>query len=132
MIEILNGLICFVTITVSFLYGTRVAWGCGKKCVFKESTEKRKRLLSESVPTATALYFFGFQVGFNYYFDGLVAILIYSLTSAILFSHLVVSIAMPELKRRPLSTEVAPRKIRIGINARKNEIGGPVFVRRRF
>ena len=35
MIEILCGLISFVTATVSFLYGTRIAWVSGKKCNFK-------------------------------------------------------------------------------------------------
>jgi polyferredoxin len=106
MIEILSGLISFVTATVSFLYGTRIAWVCGKKCTFKESPANRKQLLSLSLPAATALYLFGFLVIFIYLFDGFVTVLIPALMCATLCPLLLVSMAMPELRRKRQATEV--------------------------
>jgi hypothetical protein len=101
MIEALGGIFCFVTAVVSFLYGTRVAWVCGKKCQFKEDPQNRKELLLECLPASTAIYFFGFMVVFGFLLDGFLTIFILSLTSAIILSHLVVTMAMPDLKRKP-------------------------------
>ena len=108
MIEILCGLISFVTATVSFLYGTRIAWVCGKKCNFKESPADRKQLLSMSIPAATAVYLFGFLIVFISLFDGFVTVLMPALTSAILLSLLMVSMPMPELRRKPQATKETP------------------------
>ena len=101
MFEALRGMACFVTISVSLIYGTRIAWVCGKKCNFKEEPEHKKQTLFESVPAATLVYFFGFVVTFNLCISGFLTILVTSLTSAILLSGTVVTMAMPELKRRP-------------------------------
>ncbi len=101
MFEALRGMACFVTISVSLIYGTRIAWVCGKKCNFKEDPENKKQSLSESIPAATLIYFFGFLVIFNLCISGFVTILVTSLTSAILLTGTVVTMAMPELKRRP-------------------------------
>ena len=101
MFEALIGVFGFVTATVSFLYGTRIAWVCGKKCHFKEIPENKKLLLSESLPSASAVYFFGFVIVFSLFFDGFLTVFVSSLTSAILLSHLVVTMAMPELRRKP-------------------------------
>lgn len=101
MFEALRGIACFVTVTVSLLYGTRIAWICGKKCNFKEKPENRKQVIFESIPTAAIVYFFGFLIIFSFFINGFLTILISSLTSAILLSGFVVSMAMPELKRKP-------------------------------
>jgi len=101
MFEALSGMFCFVTAAVSMIYGTRIAWVCGKKCNFKEEPENKKLLLSESIPSATAVYLFGFLIVFSYFMNGFVTIFLFSITSAILLSHLVVTMAMPELKRKP-------------------------------
>lgn len=109
MIEILCGLISFVTATVSFLYGTRIAWVCGKKCKFQESPADRKQLILMSIPAATAVYLFGFLIVFISIFDGFVTVLMPALTSAILLSLLMVSMPMPELRRKPQATqEITP------------------------
>jgi hypothetical protein len=108
--DMLIGLICFVTITVSFLYGTRIAWGCGKFCIFKEEPEVKKKTLREKLPVATGLYLFGFLIVFSYLLDGFVTIYICSLTSAILLSHLVVSMSIPELKRKPKPVHLSVTK----------------------
>jgi len=101
MFEALRGMACFVTISVSLIYGTRIAWVCGKKCSFKEEPENKKQALYQSTPAATLVYFFGFLVIFNLCISGFVTIFVTSLTSAILLTGAVVTMAMPELKRRP-------------------------------
>ncbi|MGK2907656.1 MAG: hypothetical protein ACSLFH_15135 [Desulfuromonadales bacterium] len=101
MFEALIGIFGFVTATVSFLYGTRIAWVCGKKCHFKEDPENKKLLLSESLPSASAVYFFGFVIVFSLFFDGFLTVFVSSLTSAILLSHMIVTMAMPEMRRKP-------------------------------
>jgi amino acid transporter len=101
MFDALSGMFCFVTATVSFLYGTRIAWVCGKRCHFKEEPHTRKQLLSESIPAASAVYFFGFVIVFSLFLDGFLTVFIPSITSAILLAHLVVTMAMPVLKRKP-------------------------------
>jgi len=101
MFDAMSGVFCFVTAMVSFLYGTRISWVCGKKCHFKEDPHNKKELLMECLPAASAIYFFGFLLVFGFLFDGFLTIFISSLTSAIILAHLVVTMAMPEFKRRP-------------------------------
>ncbi len=101
MFNALSGILAFVTAAVSLIYGTRIAWVSGKKCTFNENPADKKLLLSGSIPAATAVYFFGFLIVFGLFFDGFIIIFVYSLTNAILLSHLVVTIAMPEMRRKP-------------------------------
>ena len=101
MFEALRGIVCFVTVSVSLIYGTRIAWGCGKKCGFKEEPEDKIRTIHESIPAAALVYLFGFLIIFSFCIDGPLTIVVSSLTSAILLSGFVVSMAMPELKRKP-------------------------------
>jgi hypothetical protein len=103
MFEALKDIMCFVTAFVCFLYGTRVAWVCGKKCQFNQTTEIRYQSLFSNIPVATILYFFGFFVVFSYFLDAFLAKLVFSVTSGLLLSNMVVSMAMPELKRKPSS-----------------------------
>ena len=100
MFEALSEIFCFVTASVSLIYGTRIAWVCGKKCNFKVEPADKKLILSESIPSATAIYFFGFAIVFSYLINGFVTIFILSITSAILLAHMVVTMAMPELKSK--------------------------------
>ena len=101
MFEALKGIACFVTAVVSFLYGTRIAWVCGRKCNFNVRTEDRLHTLYESVPASVLIYFFGFLIIFSLCIDGIVSIVVLSLTSSILLAGFVVSLAMPELRRKP-------------------------------
>jgi len=100
MFEALSGIFCFVTAAVSLIYGTRIAWVCGKRCNFKADPKDKKLLLFESIPSATAVYFFGFVVGFSYFMNGFLTVFLFSITSAIILAHMVVTMAMPELKRK--------------------------------
>jgi len=126
MIGILCGLISFVTATVSFLYGTRIAWVCGKKCNFKETPAIRKQLLSMSIPAATALYLFGFLIVFSTLFDGFVSVLMPAITSAMLLSFLMVSLPMPELRRKPQLKE-ATFRVRKNLDMRSKAARGLAF-----
>ncbi len=101
MIEMMSGMFCFVTSFVSLVYGTRIAWIAGKKCNFKEDPHNKIHIVLESIPAATAVYFFGFIIMFACLIDGPLTIFVSSLTSAILLAGFVVSMAMPELKRKP-------------------------------
>ena len=107
MIELLCGIISFVTATVSFLYGTRVAWGCGRKCHLKESPKRRRQILAVAIPAATALYLAGFLIVFVSVYDGFFTVLIPALTNAILLSLLLISMAMPEQRQRSLSRDIS-------------------------
>ena len=101
MLEAMSGMVCFVTVTVSLLYGTRISWLCGKKCTFNESPEIKRQALSESVPAAIVIYFFGFVVLSSYLMNGFVLVFVSSIISAIILAGLVVSMAMPELRHNP-------------------------------
>ncbi|MEJ2470983.1 MAG: hypothetical protein P8Y96_07675 [Desulfuromonadales bacterium] len=101
MFDALSGIFSFVTVAVSFIYGVRIAWICGKRCHFGEQPEEKKHILQGNHPAAAAVFFFGFLIIFSALFDGFVTIVVLSLTSAILLSTFIISMAMPELKRRP-------------------------------
>ena len=103
MFDMVSGIFCFVTTTVSFLYGTRICWVCGKKCNFEVSPVEKRQILKANMPGGFAVYFFGFVVFFSNTLNGQLTILILSMISALVLSHLVISMAMPELKRNPSS-----------------------------
>ena len=103
MFDMVIGMFCFVTATVSFLYGTRICWICGKECNFSIAPAEKKQILKATMPGGFAVYFFGFLVVFSEALNGTLAIVITSLISALLLSHFVISMAMPELKRNPSS-----------------------------
>ena len=106
MVEMISGLFCFVTVSVSFLYGTRICWISGKKCQFDVTPKERKEILLAGIPSGFAFYFFGFLVFFNCLLDGIIAIILMTLTTALLVSHFVVSMAMPALKRPTKQSEI--------------------------
>ncbi len=94
---------CFITVVVSFLYGTRVCWGCGKDCSFKVEPVYRKQILKQRIPAGFAIYAFGFFVLFTFLFDGAATITVSALTSSVILTHFVVSMAMPAFKRNQSS-----------------------------
>ncbi len=103
MFDLVSKMFCFVTATVSFLYGTRILWACGKKCNFVVAPAEKKQSLKATIPGGFVVYFFGFLIVFNEVLSGTLTIVTTSLVSALLLSHFVVSMAMPELKRNPSS-----------------------------
>lgn len=106
MIIALKDIILFVTAFVSFLYGTRIAWACGKNCNSKKTPEERKKKLKELIPGAIFVYFFGFIITSNYIYElilgsnpeeiGSLAIIVMSLINAFLASITVTWLAMPK------------------------------------
>jgi hypothetical protein len=101
MFDMVSGMFCFVTATVSFLYGTIIFCICVKKCNFEVAPAEKKQSLKATMPGGFAVYFFGFLVVFSEVLNGTLAIVITSLISSLLLSHFVISMAMPELKRNP-------------------------------
>lgn len=106
MIDALIDVACFVTVLMSFLYGSRVAWMCGSKCQFSKSVEQRAQMLVRSIPSAAFIYFFGFMVIFDILVDVFATWAVFSVTSSILLSLVVVSMAMPQFKRMPAKSKV--------------------------
>ena len=98
MFDMVSGIFCFVTATVSFLYGTRICWVCGKNCNFEVEPAEKKQILKTNMPCGFAVYAFGFFVVFGALSDEIFTIVISSLTSALILSHFVISMAMPALK----------------------------------
>ena len=103
MFEMVSKMFCFVTATVSFLYATRICWVCGKKCTFDIDPEEKKMLLKANMPPGLAIYSFGFFIIFTCAIDGPIKITAMAITSALVVTHFVVSMAMPTLKRPPAS-----------------------------
>lgn len=101
MFDMVSAMFCFVTATISFLYGTRVCWFCGKECGFDVAPDEKKRTLKAKIPAGFAIYTCGFFIVFNFLLNGAMTIAIVSLTSALVLSHFVVSMAMPALHRDP-------------------------------
>jgi cation transporter-like permease len=101
MFEAFGAVVVFVTVSVSFLYGARMAWHYGKKCDYKEKPETKKEILIGIFPAVTTINFFGFVILFHFFTEGFLTITLYALISAVLLSLLVVTTAIPELKRRP-------------------------------
>ena len=100
----------FVVAFASFLYGTLIAWHCGKSCNSRRSAKERTEKIKSFMPGATLVYFFGFAITSNYFYElllgnkpeqlGSIAILLMSLINAFLASSAVAWLAMP--KRRGL------------------------------
>jgi len=101
MFDVVSEMFCFVTATVSFLYGTRILWACGKKCNFVVAPAEKKQSLRATIPGGFVVYFFGFLIVFNEVLSGTLTVVVTSLISALLLSHFVVSMAMPALRRNP-------------------------------
>ena len=99
MVDMLSGMFCFVTVSASLIYGTRIAWVCGKKCDFREVPENKIQAICRCIPAAALVYLFGFLILFSCLTDGILTIIVLALTSSILLTVFVVSMAMPELKR---------------------------------
>jgi len=101
MLDALVNLVCLITIFTCLHLGSRIAWSCGNQCKFSKSPETKRQAILKSIPAATTIYSFGFFIAFNYYIEGLLPRVVISLTSATILAILVVSMAMPELKRKP-------------------------------
>ena len=98
MFDVMLKIALVVTGVVSFTYGTRVAWLCGKRCQFSESPEKKMGMLVRSIPGATIIFLVGFLVLYSSFLSSYLTWLIASVTSSIVLAIVLVSIAMPDFK----------------------------------
>ena len=98
-----RGMFCFVTATVSFLYGRSICWVCGKRRSFDVDPAEKRQILKINIPGGFAVYSFGFIVVFSAVLNGVLTVVITSLITALLISHFEVSMALPALKRNPSS-----------------------------
>ena len=101
MAQGLGFIVVFVTVAVSFLYGTKIAWHYGKKCTSQELPENKKQIVLGIVPATAAIYFFGYVILFSLFIDGFWTITFYALISSALMAGMAMSMAMPERKRPP-------------------------------
>ena len=83
MIHMVSGMFCFVTATVSFLYGTRICWVCGKECNFNVTPAEKKRILKSNIPGGFTVYLIGFFIVFSTVLNGALTIVITSLVDKI-------------------------------------------------
>jgi hypothetical protein len=105
----LTDIILFVTAFVSFLYGTRIAWACGKNCNSRKTPDERIDKMKEYIPISTLIYFFGFTITSKYLYEfllkndptdtGTLSIIAMSLINALLLSSAVGWFAMPKRRR---------------------------------
>ena len=106
MIVALTDIMLLVTAFVSFVYGTRIAWACGRGCNSRKSPEERTGKIKEFMPGSTLVFFFGFAITSNYFYKvilgskpeelGSLAIISMSLINAFLLSNAVAWLAMPK------------------------------------
>ena len=99
--DVASGLFCFVIATVSFLYGTRICWVCGKECNYGVKPSEKRQTIKSEMPKGFAVYAFGFLVVFGTILNGTLTIVTTSLISALLLTHFVIITAMPILNRKP-------------------------------
>jgi hypothetical protein len=105
----LTDIILFVTAFVSFVYGTRIAWACGKNCNSRKNSDERIEKMKEYLPISTLIYFFGLIITSKYLYKfllrneptdaGTVSIIFMSLINALLLSSAVGWLAIPKRRR---------------------------------
>jgi len=105
----LTDIILFVTAFVSFVYGTRIAWACGKNCNSRKNSDERIEKMKEYLTISTLIYFFGLIITSKYLYKfllrneptdaGTISIIFMSLINALLLSSAVGWLAIPKRRR---------------------------------
>ena len=104
--DIITGLFRFVIASVSFLYGTRICWGCGRACNAEVMPSEKKQIIKSRMPIGFAVYSFSFLIVFGTILDGGVTIITISLITALVLSQFMISVTMPNLRqKRPTPTK---------------------------
>lgn len=128
MFEALQDIVCWATVFVSLHFGTRVAWNCGSKCKHDESPQDKVHSLLKNLPVATALYAIGFLVISSYFVSDYLSRAVFSVTSGLILAVVVISIAMPEQKRRYRSEELVLTELTDGTVCRMAKRALNVFL----
>jgi ABC-type dipeptide/oligopeptide/nickel transport system permease subunit len=90
MIEALGEIVCFVTVSVSFIYGTLLGLFSGEKFYYKRKHRVDSRILRGSYPLCLAIFCFGFVIIYSHFFKDHVTVFIAALASALVLSQIVV------------------------------------------
>jgi len=90
MIDALAEIVCFVTVTVSFIYGTLLGLFSGEKFYYKRKYRVDSRILRASYPLCLAIFCFGFVIIYRHFLKDHVTILTAALASALVLSQIVV------------------------------------------
>lgn len=88
--EALGEIICFVTVTVSFIYGTLLGLFSGEKFYYKRRYRVDSRILRASYPLCLLMFTFGFVILYSHIFNDHVTILSAALASALVVAQMVV------------------------------------------
>ena len=90
MIEALTEIVCFVTVSVSFIYGTLLGLFSGEKFYYKRKYRVDSQLLRTSYPLCLAMFCFGFVIIYSHFFKDKETIFITALASALVLAQIVV------------------------------------------
>ncbi len=102
MIEILGEIVCFVTVSVSFVYGTLLGLFSGEKFYYKRKHKIDSQILRGSYPLCLAIFCFGFVIIYSHFFKDNVTILIAALASALVLAQIVVFYSVTRSNNREM------------------------------
>jgi ABC-type dipeptide/oligopeptide/nickel transport system permease subunit len=100
MIEALGEIVCFVTASVCFIYGTLLGLFSGEKFYYKRKYKVDSRILRTSYPLCLAIFCFGFMITYIHFFKDHITILIAALASALVLSQIVVFYSVTRSQNR--------------------------------
>jgi ABC-type dipeptide/oligopeptide/nickel transport system permease subunit len=102
MIEVLGEIVCFVTVSVSFVYGTLLGLFSGEKFYYKRKHKIDSQILRGSYPLCLAIFCFGFVIIYSHFFKDNVTILIAALASALVLAQIVVFYSVTRSNNREM------------------------------
>lgn len=88
--EALGKIVCFVTVTISFIYGTLLGLFSGKKFYYKRKYRVDSRILRASYPLCLLMFCFGFVIIYSYFFVDRLTLFIAAFASALVLAQMVV------------------------------------------
>jgi ABC-type dipeptide/oligopeptide/nickel transport system permease subunit len=102
MIEVLGKVVCFVTVSVSFIYGTLLGLFSGEKFYYKRKYKIDSQILRGSYPLCLAMFCFGFVILYSHFFEDHVTIFIAAFASALVLSQIVVFHSVTRSRNREM------------------------------
>jgi len=90
MIDVLGEIVCFVTASVSFIYGTLLGLFSGEKFYYKRKHKVDSRILRASYPLCLVMFCLGFTIIYRHYFEDHLTIFIAAFASALVLAQMVV------------------------------------------
>ena len=102
MIDALGEVICFVTVSVSFIYATLLGLFCGEKFYYKRKHRIDSKILRGSYPLCLVLFCFGFVIIYSHIFKNHVTIFIATLASSLVLTQVVIFCSVTRSKIRDM------------------------------